>query len=346
MKGILALLVWVIAAVRTQGVVQSFLQQFSVSGASENPFNRSERKRPQRGEAKGEEALEGELRFLLVSTFQPQAPGSGKVWVVPSSAEERKDSFVLVAGLQTPTGVCYDRNHEFLYVCDPGMRAVLQFEINSGKGRQFTLATDQVATIYQGLAPSACAVDGFGNLYIADSAGNSIEYVNYRDLWTGYVGMNTTLYRGYGETAGVGGPIGIQVIDSETLYFANSRNEDDFGLINSAPAQQFRDITSLSVLLRSEQRPLGLALSSKFAYYSSDDNTIWAFRYQGKPSLYLKSAEFFTSPRGLCYSNGNVYIADYSQGEVFYFPDNQSERVALKGFIRVAGAYGLACINS
>lgn len=266
--------------------------------------------------------------------------------MVPSGREERRDSFVLVAGLQTPTGICYDRNHEFLYVCDPGLKAVLQFEINSDGGRQFTLATDQVATIYQGEAPSACAVDGFGNLYITDSATNSIEYVNYRDLWTGYIGMNVTLYQGYGETAGIGGPIGIQIPNSDLLYIANSRNQADFGLLNSAPTQPFRDINSLSALLRTDQTPQSLALSPDLAYYSVDDGTIWAFRYQGKPSLYLKSVDFFEAPRGLCYSQGNIYIADYSQGEVFSFPDNHNEKVASQGFIRVSGAYGLACINA
>ena len=345
MKRSLVLLIWLLGSVSAQEVLQSFLQQ-ALPSQSPNPFNRSEDKRPERGEKKGKEAREGSLRFLLVSTFQGQTPGSGKVWVVPASREERKDSFVLVAGLQTPTGVCYDRNHEFLYVCDPGLHSVLQFEINTDQGRQFTLATDQVATIYQGTAPSACAVDGFGNLYITDSAANSIEFVNYRDLWTGYVGLNATLYQGYGETAGIGGPIGIQIPNSDILYIANSRNQEDLGLLDSAPTQQDRGINALSALLRTEHRPQGLALSPDLAYYSSSDGTIWAYRYQGKPSLYLKSVDFFKSPSGLCYSHGNVYIADYILGEVFSFPDTPSEKVDSKGFIKVSGAYGLACINS
>ena len=343
MKGLWVCLVQLIVAVSAQEMTHSFLQQApDPSSTEDNPFNRTSAKRPNYGDKKGTEADHGSLRYLLLTSYESNSSGSGKVWVIPS--KRPKDSFVLIAGLERPRGVCYDRNHGFVYVCDGGMRAVLQVEVD-GKGG-LVLGSDQVAMVYEGREPTACAVDGYGNLFITEAGSNSIQYIAYRDLWSGYIDMNQTLYQGYTTLAGIGSPSGLQVLNSDTLYFTNSKNQDDFGLLNTAPAQLYNDISSLKVLLRSEHRPMSLALSPHYAYYTTQDGTIWGFKYHGKPGLYLKSVDFLRSPNGICYSDGNLYIADSSLGEVYTFPDNSKEKVTLKGVIRISGAQGLACVNS
>lgn len=59
----------------------------------------------------------------------------------------------------------------------------------------------------------------------------------------------------------------------------------------------------------------------------------------------MKSSGFFTQPRGICYGDGRVYVADFSIGEVYYFADNKKEQPDPDGFVRIEGAYGLECIN-
>lgn len=62
--------------------------------------------------------------------------------------------------------------------------------------------------------------------------------------------------------------------------------------------------------------------------------------------MYLKSEDFFRDPRGICYGDGDVYVADYGQGQVWYFPDNDNEDVDPKLFLQLTNAYALSCINA
>jgi len=59
----------------------------------------------------------------------------------------------------------------------------------------------------------------------------------------------------------------------------------------------------------------------------------------------LKSSNFFRDPRGICYGDHDVYVADYAQGQVWYFADNKKEEVDAKLFLQLTNAYALACIN-
>lgn len=69
------------------------------------------------------------------------------------------------------------------------------------------------------------------------------------------------------------------------------------------------------------------------------------YRIRGNANMFLKSSGFFSDPRGLCYGDGRVYVADFDIGEVFYFDDSRREEEDPKGFVRLEGAYGLECIN-
>ena len=338
----LLLLLPLLAYTASEPTWPSFLQQ-NTEEIDRNPLGRDVDDQETK---KGDEAIKGKTQFVLVTTFDTDIPGSGKVWVVPTSTKARPTSFVLIAGLQTPTGLCFDKNHDFLYVCDPGQGRLLQFEIDRGSGKRFVLKSDQVATIVQGAGPTGCDVDRYGNLVYVDLAQNVVGRVEYTDLWSGFVDMSTPIYRPSNIGGSVSQPMGVSLSRSKVLYFINSQSPEDTGLLNSAAIEP-SDPPEINILLRNEQKPWGLGLSEKLAYYTTDEGTVWAYSYEGEQkNLYLKSGEFFESPRGVCYGGGDVYIADFSLGEVFTFPDNRKEEVTPQPFVRVSGAYGLACINN
>ena len=52
---------------------------------------------------------------MLVTSFLPD-PDKGKIWVIPE--KDPAGGYELVGGLQAPTGICFDVNHDFLYVVD------------------------------------------------------------------------------------------------------------------------------------------------------------------------------------------------------------------------------------
>jgi trimeric autotransporter adhesin len=139
------------------------------------------------------------------------------------------------------------------------------------------------ATAAQITYPSAVAVDGAGNLYIADTANNRIRKV------TAVSGVITTV-AGNG-TAGVGGdgglapsaqlngPQGIAVDGAGNLYIGDTSN------------QRVRKVTAATGLI------------STFAGTG-------AYSYSGEAGL--ATAATFRYPSGVASdSSGNVYIADY-----------------------------------
>lgn len=309
----------------------------------QNPLGRDIDDLPEDSDDKGDEAIDGDIDWLLVSSFSVNTMGSGQVWAVPAAQSHRDEAFVLIAGLQVPTGVCFDKNHDFLYVCDPAQRRVYQFEIDRDGKRKFVLAGDQVATIYEGLAPVDCTVDAYGNLYITDLATQSIEFIDYLSLWSGLVNNNSTLYSGSNKLTAV---IGIEVEDSDTLYFANLADAQDSGVLNSAAAFTLGNNTDpITTRLRTNLQAQGLGLSQDYVYISGADGSVWAFDYHGDPNLFLKSAGYFVDPRGICTGDGHVYVADFSLGGVYRFEDSDDEDDRVRRMFGLEGAFAIDCVN-
>lgn len=243
-------------------------QSFIDVSPAQNPFDRDMDELPDSPDDKGKDHRKGDMAFLLVSTFDPDTLGSGQVWAVPRDHTDR--SFVLLGGLQTPTGVCFDRNHDFLYVCDPAQASIYQYEIDWSDNR-FILGSDQVATIVQAGVPTACTVDAYGNLYYTDLLNNTIHMVDYLDLWSGFIGQDVLLY----QQTDVSLPRGIDVYNSQTLYWLNSADTQNSGLIVSAPAEEETlNSETITVNLRDEMRGQALTLSSNYAYFASTDGTV------------------------------------------------------------------------
>lgn len=72
---------------------------------------------------------------------------------------------------------------------------------------------------------------------------------------------------------------------------------------------------------------------------------MWAIDANGDKERYIKSTDFFRDPRGLCYGDGKVYVADYEKGEVYFLHDNDKVNEKPKEFVKIQGAYGLYCVN-
>ena len=330
----------------------SFLEQIDFDESEEdsrrirpeqNQLFRDEDELPEDADDKGDEVVEGDTDWILVTSFVADTAGSGQVWAVPRDQDDQDESFVLIGGLQSPTGLCFDKNHDFLYVCDPSQRRVYQFEIDRDGAQKFVLARDQVATIYEGVAPVDCSLDAYGNLYIVDLGTQSVEFVDYLNLWSGIVNTNVTLYAGLPTLAA---PMGIEVADSDTIFFVNGVNPQDSGVLDSAPAYTLGSNSDpVTMRLRTNLVATGVGLSDDYVYIAGADASIWAFDYHGDPNLYLKSAGFFQNPRGICTGDGTVFVADFSLGEVYTFDDDDDENVQPERFVGVEGAYGIACVN-
>lgn len=295
---------------------------------AQNPFNRDT---DDLDTDTDDDPRDGHLRFLLVTTFDREAQGSGQVWVVPK--HKRSRSFVLLGGLETPTGLCFDKNHDFLYVCDPAQASIFQYSV-SVTAQAVVLRSDQVATVYQGLAPTDCAVDSSGALYFSDMANNTISRIDYPNLWAGYVDQQRILY----QSQFVAAPMGIDVAE-RTLYWTNSLDFQDSGVLVSGEVSS----RTATVLLRDDIQPLGLTVSRHFVYFISAGQA-WAYQLGEDKNLLLKSSRL-NDPRGLCFGDGRVYVTDFAQHRIFAFDECWEQEVKLHSVLRIARPYAVACVN-
>lgn len=306
----------------------SFLE---VSSA-QNPFNRDA---DELDTSKGKEARDGKLNFLLVSTFNPEVSGSGQVWMVPR--HDKSKSFVLLGGVETPTGLCFDKNHNFLYVCDPAQASIFQYSVRVTK-HGLILNSDQVATVYQGFAPTDCAVDAYGHLYFTDLANNTISRIEYSNLWAGFVDQQQTLYQRTETPNSVDAPLGIDVAD-RTLYWVNSADFQDSGVLVSGAVEGGRE----TILLRDEMQPRAVTVSKHFVHFVSQGQ-VWAYLLGKERNLLLKSSHF-SDPRGICQGEGHVYVTDLVRNRVMTFKEGWEEEAELNTFLRIVRPYGIVCIN-
>lgn len=335
-------LLGLVAAVTPQKDATTFLDV----SAQQNPLRRDTDLLPDDPDDKGDEADGGSLQFLLVSTFIAGSAGTGKVWVVPES--NPGDSFMLVSGLDVPTGVCFDKNNKFLYVADSGLEGnngrILQFQIDTNLRSRFILADYTVATIYEGPSPYDCWVDAYGNLYFVDSETNSTAIVSYLDLWSGVAGRERILYQQSDSNRQISAPVALQVEDSRTIFYVNNLDPEDAGLLNEASARS-RSLKGgrIRTDLRVVRRPWGLAVTNSYVYYSTDDGSVWAYR-RDDPNLYLKSTQF-RQPRGMCKGGNRLYLADSDYGQVFSISLGSDQDREPRGVVRIQGAYEVYCLN-
>ncbi|OMJ83560.1 hypothetical protein SteCoe_15467 [Stentor coeruleus] len=291
-----------------------------------------------------EEYQDGETNFILVTTYIPDEEGTGKVFVFD---KENPENFVeLVIGLQEPTGVCFDVNHNFLYVADQGGLSdggIFQYQISwEPEDGIFTLDNTVYVQIYTG-TPSDCKVDAYGNLYYTELLTNSIHKVTYADLYNGYANEFTILYIADEETNHIDRPIAIEVFESEDIYFVNNVDGTVSGTLNKAEAELEDTNEEPIFVLVSETSPAwGLAIGEKYAYYSLDSGEVSGYHLDDR-TVTRFSTGFFIAPRGLCYGDNKVYVTDNGAGALYKMEEGEDDEPEIVAFIQAVSA--CFCVN-
>ena len=135
------------------------------------------------------------------------------------------------ATLNNPTALVLDSNGN-LYIADTDnhrIRKITGTAISTvaGSGEQF-FSGDGAAATAAGLdSPNGVAVDGAGNIYIADTRNQLIRVVNTSGAISTLAGSGTKAYAGDGGTAAsasLARPRGLSVDAQGNIYFADSDN--------------------------------------------------------------------------------------------------------------------------
>jgi len=147
-------------------------------------------------------------------------PGSGPDHIAP-----------LLTLLQSPRAVCLDRNG-VLYVADTGNHRFFRMapaglpERVAGTGTAGFSGDSGQATLAKLNQPSACALDSFGSLYIADTGNHRIRKIGASGIIATVAGNDQGFSgdEGPATTAQLNSPQGIAVDDSGNIYIADTGN--------------------------------------------------------------------------------------------------------------------------
>ena len=288
---------------------------------------------------------DGNTLYLLVTSFEDQKKHSGKVWVVDE--DNNDDGWTLIAGLDRPEAVCFDINHEFLYVADTGYGKdghIYQYEIDyddDGDPDSFELRKKTYAIVYKGTPANSCSVDEYGNLFFS-TVNDMIHIVSYLDLWSGFTNQHTTLYDG--SNGKISGIQGLDVRESEDIYYVNSKNTNTIGILNKADAKASHlNSGDIDVRVMSNEAAHGIACSDYLCYFITD-NQVFAYDVDDD-SLRLKTTGL-KQARGITWGDDTLWIADHKTNEIYKIEADNDAEEWMERWLMIPGAYGVYAINS
>jgi hypothetical protein len=296
----------------------------------------------------GDDFIDGDLMYILVTAFSDVTEDSGQVWVVPSTSQtDTKDLYTLISGLKKPLATCFDMNHDLLYVVDSGYEEgghIWQYSIdwnwNYDFTHKFALKSDEAIDVYSGPSPADCVVDEYGNLYFVETSESTVNSVHYMDLWAGYSNAYYTLY----EQADFNSPVALDVRDSKDLWVVNNVKGTTHGVLLHAQANsRFVNQGQVDAVLHDFASGWGVTSDDEFVYFSVEEGEVWAYDITHNSSS-LKSRDFY-SPRGLCYGDSQVFVVDEGDQAVYRLHDGDSLEEDVKLWVKVKGAYDVFCIS-
>jgi|GEM_PF-1175564 len=182
------------------------------------------------------------------------------------------------------------------------------------------------ATSCQLRSPAAVAVDGSGNLYIADSGNHRVRKVDTRGLMTTIAGNGYPGYSGDGASAlaaSLHNPSGLAVDAAGNVFIADTDNHrirkvDTRGIIstiagNGSPGYSGDSGDALSTTLHF---PRGLALDASGSLFVADSSNQRVVKLQSD-GIFSTTIVNLYFPQGVAvHPSGDIYITDSSNNRI------------------------------
>ena len=258
-----------------------------------------------------------------------------------------------LAQLDCPQGIAVDNNgnvfialsynHKIRMVNSAGIISTF-----AGTGWSSSSGDGRLATLAQLSYPAGVAVDGSGNVFIADKGNNKIRMVNSAGIINTFAGSGMQGSSGDGAlavSAQFNDPIGIAVDGSGNVYIADTYNNkirmvNSAGIITTYAGTGTGGISSINNPISDEDgpataaqlfNPTGVAVDGSTVYIAESNNNkvrvvnsvgiittfagtgSYGFRGDGGPAAIAR----FDSPADVAVDNsGRVYIADAWNGRI------------------------------
>jgi sugar lactone lactonase YvrE len=231
------------------------------------------------------------------------------------------------AAFKSPSGVAVDssgnvyvadtENHRIRKITSEGVVSVFAGSGTAG-------ATDGTGASATFKSPSGVAVDGSGNVYVADTGNHLIRKITSGGVVSVFAGSTTAGYTdATGTAAAFKSPSGVAVDGSGNVYVADTGNNrirhiTSGGVVTTLAGSGAVSSTDGTGTAAAFYKPFGIAVDSSGNVYVADTGDVVADTYgrirkitpAGVVSTLGKS-DTFKNPYGVAVdSSGNVYVAD------------------------------------
>ncbi len=258
-------------------------------------------------------------------------PGTGPGGVTGGDTTGTADS---LASFNAPTGLAVDVAGN-IYVADYGNNLIRKITTNgtvstlAGTGNQGSIDGQGNQASFNG--PTSLAVDGSGNIYVADDNNNRIRKITPAGLVSTLAGADSAGFaNGTGTSAYFFGPSGIAVDGTGKVYVADAGNNlirliSPAGVVTTFAGNGNAGATNGSLLSASFNNPAALALDASGNVFVADllNNMVRQINTSGTVSTLAGngntgsadsagSAATFYFPNSLAVDGtGNIYVTEY-----------------------------------
>jgi hypothetical protein len=174
---------------------------------------------------------------------------------------------------------------------------------------------------------------------------DKIHIASYLDLWSGFLNQYTTIYSNDGqEKPFISGIKGLDLLDSKDLWFVNSKNTIDSGVLNWAHARTSA-VNGSKILSKALANQPGnsVVTSDDYIFFTTYDQ-VYAYD-PDNDSLSLKTIGF-KEARGICYGDEKLFVADHKAGLVYKLKAEDDGEEITKPWMAIPGVYGVHCVDA
>jgi hypothetical protein len=137
---------------------------------------------------------------------------------------------------------------------------------------------------------------------------------------------------------------GLDVVDSDDLWFTNQKNTPKSGVLNRTKAKTATlNKEGITSVVLSDESAYAVSVSDDYAFFTTDTQL---FMYDIDETEVQLLSFGFGAARGVSYGDDRVYVADHATGEVFKVKiDSDYGESEVDSWVQIEGAFGIHCIN-
>lgn len=244
-----------------------------------------------------------------------------------------------VASFNSPSGIVFDASGN-AYIGDQANNLIRKITpegiVSTFAGSTSSGSSDGQGTSARFFWPVGMAIDGSGNLYVADQINSLIRKISPDGWVSTFAGSGlSTSTDGQGTNASFSGPQGVAVDDLGNVYVADSGNNlirkiTPAGLVSTLAGSTTQGFTDGQGTAARFSKPTGITIDADNNLYVADfsNNKIRKITATGMVSTLAGSgflgntdgqgtSASFNNPSGVVAdAKGNIYVADYENNMI------------------------------